>query len=548
MNIWGQRFTTVDLFIRYCRDLRIETDRRELEHYERIGVMLPVARVVYPDEYVIQRALNAWNGTSDCDETDRWPALDRLSEGFRVLPHDYRDLTDEELVHCFDREMDAGDNPYLVRPNSDDYKLWSNYRVTVTDRDGNNIKKSTVEHYYSYWQIHQLYYIQRYPDLYKNVRLIELIPKDAPLRKYLPRAPKKERVVDFCGMQGNFDSLSFWNVVYERERSRTFLNVPKIHDVRTLDEGQTKVYRNMLLSHAKMVRDRYSLDKEELYAFLSRLIEVYVEYERCERQRLMRELRKDIFAWEDLVRLLTGETRETVANELGKLNYDHKETFVYLDMAAKERDRAIKFLDSVSRDCEDTLNQYGDQTWSFATLEVTELIDYCYQKGIGLFPTALSGMVAIGEEEYQQNFRRVQRYTNLKNVLTSYEYLLKSLARSGGLNVDGDTLTPLVEKIIVKEKWYKLFRQGKQNGLLKGKNSQEFLMNLDTLLGDCDLNGSVKGYWAQQFLIICLARNMTIHSYPSEDSYYGDLFGPMLKAVVSATFYTWRLAKANAWI
>ena len=548
MNIWGQRFTTVDSFISYCRDLRIETDRRELEHYEQIGVMLPVARVVYPDEYVIQRDLNTWNGTSDCDETGRWPALDRLSEGFRVLPYDYRDLTDEELVHCFDREMNTGDNPHLVRPNSDDYKPWSNYRVTVTDRDGNNIKRSTVEHYYSYWQIHQLYYIQRYPDLYKNVRLIELIPEDAPLRSYRPWAPKKECLVDFCGKRINFDALSFWNVVYEREHHRTFLNVPDIHGVRALDERQTKVYRSMLLSHAEMVRDRYSLDKDELYRFLSRLIDIYDEYERYERQRLMRELKKDIFAWEDLVRLLTGETRETVADELEQLNRDHKEIFLYLDVAAKERDYAIRLLDSISRNCRDTLNQYGNRTWSFATSEVTELIDYCYQKEIGLLPTALSGMVAIGEEEYQQNFRRVQRYTNLKNVLTSYEYLLKSLARNGGLNVDRDTLTPLVEKVIVKEKWHKLFHQRKQKGLLKGKNSQEFLMNLGTLLGDCDLNGSVKGYWAQQFLITCLARNMTIHSYPSEDSYYGDLFGPMLKAVVNATFYTWRLAKANAWI
>ena len=425
MNIWGQRFTTVDSFISYCRNLRIETSWRELERYEQIGVMLPVARVVYPDEYVIQRDLNAWNGTSDCDETDRWPALDRLSEGFKVLPYDHRDLTDEELVHCFDREMDAGDNPHLVRPSLDSFRPWPNYRVTVPDRDGNEIKRSTVEHYYSYWQIHQLYYIQRYPDLYKNARLIELIPEDDLLRSFRPWAPKKENLVDFCGMRSNFDALSFWNVVYERERNRTFINVPKVHGVRTLNKAQTKKYRSMILSHAKMVSDRYSLGKDELYSFLSRLIEIYDDYERCERQRLMSELRKDIFAWENLVRLLTGETREAVANELGKLNCYHRETFLYLDVAAKERDRSIRFLDSVSRDCEDALNQYGNQTWSFATSELTDLIDYCYQEGLGLLPTALSGMVAIGEEEYHQNFRRVERYTNLKNVLTSYEYLLK---------------------------------------------------------------------------------------------------------------------------
>ena len=80
MNIWGERFAEVELFIGYCRDLNVETDQRELEHYERIGAMLPVARVVYPDDYVIQRDQSQWNGTMDWDGTDQWPAIARLSE------------------------------------------------------------------------------------------------------------------------------------------------------------------------------------------------------------------------------------------------------------------------------------------------------------------------------------------------------------------------------------------------------------------------------------------------------------------------------------
>ena len=51
----------------------------------------------------------------------------------------------------------------------------------------------------------------------------------------------------------------------------------------------------------------------------------------------------------------------------------------------------------------------------------------CEREGLGLFVTALSGMVATGDEEYRQISRRVQRYTNLKNVLNSYEYLLKTV-------------------------------------------------------------------------------------------------------------------------
>ena len=133
--------------------------------------MLPVARVVYPNEYVIQRDQSLWNGYTDWHGADQWPALERLSERVGPFPFGAKvALTDEELVHCFDREMDTGDNPYLSRPNSADFRPWSDYRVTIQDRWGNDIRRPTVEHYYSYWQAHQLCWTQQFPDLYKNAR------------------------------------------------------------------------------------------------------------------------------------------------------------------------------------------------------------------------------------------------------------------------------------------------------------------------------------------------------------------------------------------
>ena len=541
VNLWGQRFVEIGSFISYCRRVRIDTDQRELEHYEKIGTMFPVARVVYPDEYVI-------NGSSDCGETDRWPALRRLSEGLGPFPHNYGDLTGEELVHCFDREMNAEDNPYLIRPESARFQPWSDYWVTVGESNGYEIKRPTAKHYYSYWQIYQLYHIQQYPDLYRNARLIELVPKDDLAKMSRPWAPTKEELFTFRGLQSSFDALSFWIVLYEQERNRTFAGVQERHGIRRLDDVQADTYKKKLASHAGMVTDRFSIGCQGLYVFLSRLIGVYDEYERDERQSLMMELAKDILAWEDLIVLRTGETRDAIADELGKLNPCHNKTFLHLGVSAKERDRALKLLNSVSVGCNKALAGLGGQVWSFAPLEAEELIDYCYQEGLGLLPSALSGMVAIGEDEYRQNFRRVQRYTNLKNILTSYEYLLKSLGQGSGLATGGETLTPLVSKVMSNETWYNLFCAKKRQGLLKGNNTRDFLANLATLHGDSQLKGSADGYWAQQFLMTCLARNMTVHAYPTEDSYYGDLFGPMLAAVVSAMFYTWRLARTKGWL
>ena len=545
MNIYGDRFAEVGFFIGYCGDLNVKTSKDELEHYEKIGAMLPVARVVYPNKFVIQRDQNHWNVVRDWDGTDQWPELDRLYERVGTFPHSYEGLTDEELVHCFDREMEGGNNSYLTRPASADFRPWSCYRVTVHDSQGNAIKRPTAKHYYSYWQVHQLSLIQQYPDLYQNARLIERIPQDDSSRKFLPRAPKNEHFVEFNGMRGSFDALSFWVTVCGRERSRTFAGIAEANGIRRLDDVQAGDHLKRQVSLARKVTTRFQLTHEDMYSFLRKLIELMEDYERKERFKLSEALKKDIFAWNDLLMLTTGEMRDEVAEELGKTNIYDKRTFRHLDIATKERDYALDLLNSVSKDCGSALRHLGDSQWSFTEDDSNDLLNYCEQAGIGLFMTALSGMVAVGDEEYRRNFRRVQKYTNLKNVLTSYEYLLRAIAQGADLVVGKKTLTHLVDQVMGQEAWYQRFK--KRKGLASGHNTQDFLTNLGTLQTDNQLNGSLKGYWAQQFLVMCLARNMTVHSYPNEDSYYGDLFGPMLGAAINATFYTWQLAKVKGW-
>ena len=101
------------------------------------------------------------------------------------------------------------------------------------------------------------------------------------------------------------------------------------------------------------------------------------------------------------------------------------------------------------------------------------------------------------------------------------------------------------------ESWFGLFDSGRidanGNSLLRGNSAKKFLSNLDVILADDRLDGSVDGYWARQFLITCLARNMAVHSYPSDDRYYGDVFVLMLDAVTAAMLHTWKMAERKGW-
>ena len=93
VNIWGERYAEVSLFEGYCRDQNVNPDRGELEHYEKIGAMLPVARVVYPDQYVVQMDKNQRNGVTDWGGGGPWPEQGRGSSRVCPLPESTRDLS-----------------------------------------------------------------------------------------------------------------------------------------------------------------------------------------------------------------------------------------------------------------------------------------------------------------------------------------------------------------------------------------------------------------------------------------------------------------------
>ena len=543
MNRHGERFLMVNDFIAHCRSLNVRTDERELEHYEKIGVMLPVARVIYPEEYFIrQRRHELEGGVIAGIDTAEWPELQRLAERSTHLgfPFGYTDLTDDELVHCFDREM--GSNPYLIFPGDSEFKPWDDYKVKVAELQGHEIKESLAEHYYSYWQVHQLYFIQSWPDLYQNARLLALIPEDKlPLGR--PLAPSNERLVGFDSMGQYFDALSFWITVYRRERNRTFASADVVGRIRTIDESEAVIHRQRMEEQSRMVADSFRLSREDMYEFLHRLIGRYEKYESQERYKMAGDLKRDIFHLERLVEINTGDATNTI---LDNVNYYDAQTLRRLDSAIRERDLAFRVIFRGSQRCASEIAELGENTWSFTEPEVNELLDYCGEEGLGLIHTAMSGMLASNEEDEQQKFRHVEMYSNLKNVLTSYEYLMKSLGERGNINVEGCTLSPAIEKVFSGENWFQKFKDRRR--LARAGTTAEFLDNLDTILNDGDLGDSVDGYWARSFLITLLARNCAVHSYPTEDRYYVESFGHMLHAPIAAMLFTWELAKRRNWI
>lgn len=544
---YGARYLKADEFIKYCADLKVKTDLRELEHYEQSGIMLPVARVIYPEEYIRLNTLRYLGVNNESPLEDQWPDIPRLFDKHRVTPAQYADLSDEELIDSFDREI--GKNPYLVRPTLENYKSWDSYIISVSYGEGQKTTKSIAEHRYCYWQVHQLYFIQKYPDLYKNKYLLDHIPEEIKQRILRPNAPSRNRLQEFNGLASMFDLLSFWITVYERERKRMFALIPEEHQVKHLDSTQIQTYQDKLRADAKLVQARYGINVDVLYQFLYQLLDLYKDYRENERFKLADELRNDIIFLAHLIQILTDNDWEEIAKELGeRYPFWIKRDFRHLDTLIKECDEARELLSYYAENYTDSLGKLKipGSTRTFSSGEIDNLLEYCGREGFSVLLTALSGMVAT-EDEYAEKFRRVSRYTNLKNALTVLEYILRKFAIEGGNTLKKLTLNPVIRAVMKNEPWYPQFEQKTNSGVTSAGSIDQFFNHLNQLLHDPDLLQSENAYWARVFLIVSLGRNLTVHTYPNEDWFYGELFGEMLRATIYAILYTWQLAKTKGW-
>lgn len=531
MNLRGERFISHTEFIRYCKDLNVHTYESELQHFEKIGEMLPVARVIFPIEYVIDQELSAYCGDPGSNnvrymDTEAQNELRRLLKEINRLPSN-AGFSEDELIHGFDREFDKR-NKFLIRPKADEFQAWTKYKVNGFSLTSQEFTPSLISacHYYSYWQVHQLYSVQQH--LRKNG-----VPQ------YLAIDAK---------MRSNFDALSFWVTMYLRERQRAFANVLDKYGVKRLDDSRYAAYRKRLRNHADKVVDRFGLGRDGLYRFLYRLVELYESYRKNERYKLADALRQDIFDLQRLIEIRLCDDFDKISDELRRIyTRDAATTFRHLDISVKERDYACDLITRVSAQSSSDLEKFGCQDWSFTSEDADALLGYCEQEGLGLLLTALGGMSAVGEEEYRHNFRRVQMYTNLKNALTSYEYLLKSLGEKANLDIGGKDLRRSINTTMRKQSWFALYNKKVKSGLVRIKSEDEFFCNLEKLQKGCELQQTKDGYWARMFLITHLARNAVVHMYLEDDRYFSDPFATTLNAVINVACYTWKLAQSENW-
>jgi len=533
---YGTRYLESSKFIDYCEQLNIKTDARELEYYEKKGLMLPRVRVVLPAEYFAQE--NRW-GAGQITKPNDWPQVVRLWDRTLWSQEDYAQLTDEELVDSFDRELD--NNPYISRPKPNNFQAWNSYSTAVIGYS----EYSCARHYYTYWQAHQLYEIKKYPDLYENRYLLDQFSDEFKEKNHFPRSFNFETYRKFHDLDIFFDALSFFIEIFSREKRRTFSSIPVQHQIQTLNAQQHQEYLQRLAKYAKSVIDKYELTDAKLYKFLVKLLELHTKYLREERLKLAHELENDIYYQTILIGHLNGITeREDIEAELSKITpFWNVRKFRHFDLLAKEYDDSYEVLKIES-------NWYKEEITKLNLLtsvqppnedEIHSILDFCKTNELNLFAYTLSE--SIGTLDESQKFRRVVRYTNLKNLATSMEYFLKALCEKKGNPMWEKTLPWAIEEIMKNEVWFSEFLQKSMGKLSNTKGNQDTLIRVLGLT-----THSEDEYWLRNFWLASLARNLTVHNYPTDDWFYGEHFSEMSHAIIQVIIYSWYVAKREGWV
>lgn len=535
MTRYRRRYLTISQFSSYCSELNIGLSpfNRELEMYEKDGILFPAARIIKSDEYVIQRFELDQAPETYGTNVPNWHELERLLYRRPNLGNN----TNSELWHSFDWEFEQK-NRFLFWPKEQQFKPWKEYRVKVRQDSGKDLFSKTAEHYYHYFQVHQIYAIQkRFPVYAKHSWLIENVNENLQDRAKYLTPPKDSPSIPLGDHLDSFDALSFYIILYENEQYRTFENIPEQDGIKTLDNQQFAHYTSQLKAHAQYVLCKFDLNMDKLYEFMFYLLKLRNEYERNEYLKLANELSIDIQYLISFIQNIVDLSIDEIEKEVDQRSHS------YWTREFRHLDKAVKLYDYAKDTFERLLTEYNAKfpNLTISATDIENLIDFIETHGLFIIPYAIFDMDEALNDS--RPFQSTSLYTNLSNLTTGFENYLREIANIASQSNIGN----LHQIIAGMFPWGNDFNTMHQTNItLYGKNDPfSYFPYLEDVYTDPNLDTNEA---LRTFLIAYRTRNMIAHNYTLDHKLYYAWYSVIYISVCQAILYAWINATNNGWV
>lgn len=495
MNYHGYRYLTADQFLSHCKDLNVDLGSfyRMLEFYEKEGVLLPVARIIKPPEYIAQR-----------DQADRnVKTYGRRLQGWEELEKLLHESEHDATTHRLDYHS-VNNIKYLIRPIPEEYQPWRNYRVEVTSIEGEKYFVGNTEHYYHYWQVYQAYELS-------------LISNQNKILNQLPDS--------FFQHNKLFDALSLFIFLNKNQKQKI---LGKHHFWGELDNDERRKYSLIVKHDTKNILEELSIDVEALYDFLIYLLDREKHYREKEKYLLAKEIRRDIFGLVSFIFFSDDKDFEQIQETLEQKGH------YWSSKQLRHLDPSIVVADTAQDDLESLLTDYNKlYTFSKGVMskdDIISLLKFLDENNILIVAHSIHFLVNLFNSGEPIWFTSM--YMGLNGLLVGFETFLKEMISRKQVVSQIKTLYDCLSLMFADDVWWKKF-EAKKNRLKTKYNDDNYLILQDVA------KDSVIDPFVKMFLMVYFSRNLAFHRYVYHAEFYDNLYSEIYRSVCFALIYTW---------
>jgi len=357
---FGKRYLLAPDFIALCAAVGIYAcTEMELEELERESLLFPVARIVMPGDYAHAFYQYMNNPDSELDIPENLIPFHEFDWALRYqiqIPN--RDLAGQDFRHPID--VNWGRIDELSKPIQEEFSSWENYSIefSIGDRD---LHRSTVTHYYHYWQMYELYQVRKQQrGMYRD-------------NCFLAQLGGPEH--DICqSTLYFFDAVSYFHHLYSSFSSLFFDAIEPNKDARIiLNQAQQDELEQAAQQYAADTVLIYKLDENNLYDGLRRMMKLHADYEHADRIRLASALKRDIWYSVELIHFNLGTPTDDIAARAGPVanfvgNYLE---LLFPNRREQVREKSLKILRSL-------VNEHNRHTtrYSISVNDIVQFFNY----------------------------------------------------------------------------------------------------------------------------------------------------------------------------